>query len=59
MPLTAGRCRLISRFRVGYASGSWRAWLTYGPYLTEAVGFVMDRRMLLGIKERAEGTALQ
>jgi hypothetical protein len=29
----------------------------FGPYLTEAIGFVMDRRMLLGVKERAERTS--
>jgi hypothetical protein len=32
--------------------------LRYGPTLVEPVGFVMDRRMLLGVKERAERRAL-
>jgi hypothetical protein len=53
-PLSPTRCRFISRFRMGYASRSRRARRLYGPYFTEAVGFVMDRRMLLGVKQRAE-----
>jgi len=53
-PLSPTRSRFISRFRMGYAATSQRARRMYGPYLTEAVGFVMDRRMLLGVKERAE-----
>ncbi len=53
-PLSPTRCRFISRFRMGYAYTSKRARRMYGPYLTEAIGFVMDRRMLLGVKERAE-----
>ena len=53
-PLGPTRCRFISRFRIGYDAHSRRARRMYGPYLTEAVGFVMDRRMLLGVKSRAE-----
>jgi hypothetical protein len=53
-PVTPTRCRFISRFRMGYAATSKRARRRYGPYLTEAIGFVMDRRMLLGVKDRAE-----
>jgi hypothetical protein len=32
------------------------AWgrVAFGPTLVEPVGFAMDRRMLLGVKERAE-----
>ena len=52
--LSPTRSRLISRFRVGYAAASKRGRRMFGPYLTEAIGFVMDRRMLLGVKERAE-----
>ncbi|HVY31954.1 MAG TPA: hypothetical protein VHB79_35710 [Polyangiaceae bacterium] len=53
-PLGPHRCRLISRFRVDHVRG-WRARLSYGPWLTESIGFVMDRAMLRGIKRRAEG----
>jgi hypothetical protein len=28
--------------------------LAFGPTLIEPVGFAMDRRMLLGVKDRAE-----
>jgi hypothetical protein len=48
------RSRLISRFRVDHAH-SLRARLSYGSWLTESIGFVMDRAMLLGVKRRAEG----
>ncbi|MFO0547254.1 MAG: hypothetical protein U0271_02640 [Polyangiaceae bacterium] len=50
------RSRFISRFRIRYPN-SWRERLAYGPYVTESIGFVMDRRMLLGVKLRAEGGA--
>lgn len=53
---TGGRSRLISRYRVDYGEALAMR-LQYGPTLLEPVGFVMDRRMLLGIKERAEGRA--
>ena len=52
-PLPNGNTRFISRFRSD-SSDEWRTLLQYGPYLTESVGFVMDRRMLLGVKERVE-----
>ena len=55
--LSPRRSRFISRFRMGYSGRSKRARRLYGPYVTEAIGFVMDRRMLLGVKERAEQTA--
>lgn len=53
-PMGPQRCRLISRYRVSYRDGVAPR-LFYGPYLIESIGFVMDRRMLLGVKERAEG----
>jgi len=53
-PLPGGRTRFISRFRSGYSGASLRQRLMYGPYLTESIGFVMDRRMLLGVKQRVE-----
>jgi len=46
-------CRLISRFRIEHVKNT-RASLNYGPWLTESIGFVMDRAMLLGVKRRAE-----
>lgn len=52
-PLDGGRTRVISRIRADYPDGLKSA-LLFGPLFTESVGFVMDRRMLLGIKERAE-----
>ena len=47
------RCRVISRFRSD-SSDDLATRLTYGPALVEPIGFAMDRRMLLGIKQRAE-----
>jgi hypothetical protein len=47
------RCRLISRYRCA-CSDDVPTRLSFGPVLVEPVGFAMDRRMLLGIKERAE-----
>jgi hypothetical protein len=52
-PLGETRCRFISRFRISYPAGVG-ARLSYGPWLTEAIGFVMDRAMLRGVKRRAE-----
>ncbi|HSF14287.1 MAG TPA: hypothetical protein VLK65_01895 [Vicinamibacteria bacterium] len=52
-PLDAGRSRFTSRFRSD-CSDDLVTRLAYGPLITEPVGFVMDRRMLLGVKERAE-----
>lgn len=52
-PLGERRCRFISRYRVAY-SDDLRTRLTFGSALVEPVGFTMDRRMLLGTKERAE-----
>lgn len=52
-PLDEGRCRLVSRFRSAH-SGDLATRLAAGVWLTESIGFPMDRRMLLGIKARAE-----
>ena len=51
--LGATRCRLISRYRCA-CSDDVATRLAFGPELVEPVGFAMDRRMLLGIKQRAE-----
>jgi len=48
-----GTTRLISRYRVDH-SGGFRNELSYGPWFVEPIGFVMDRKMLKGIKQRAE-----
>src|SRR5688572_17624138 len=47
------RCRLISRYRCA-CSDDVPTRLSFGPMLVEPDGFAMDRRMLLGIKERAD-----
>jgi hypothetical protein len=52
-PLGARRCRLISRYRLA-CSSDLATRLAFGPGLLEPVGFAMDRRMLLGVKERVE-----
>jgi hypothetical protein len=51
--LDGGRCRFISRYRCA-CSGDIATRLQLGPTLIEPIGFAMDRRMLLGVKERAE-----
>ena len=55
-PLANTRCRLISRYRCA-CSDDVATRLAFGPVLVEPVGFAMDRRMLLGIKQRAERRA--
>jgi hypothetical protein len=52
-PLDARRCRLVSRYRCA-SSGHLAMRLSLGPTLIEPIGFAMDRKMLLGVKERAE-----
>jgi hypothetical protein len=52
-PLGEKRCRFISRYRAA-CSEDLATRLAYGPALIEPVAFAMDRRMLLGVKERAE-----
>jgi len=50
-PLDARRCRLIRRFRFGV----WPRGLgAFYPALVEMPQFIIERRMLLGIRERAE-----
>ncbi len=53
VPVDALTTRLISRSRTSYlpTTGNKLAW---GPLLMEPIGFVMERKMLLGIKRRAE-----
>jgi hypothetical protein len=55
-PIGETRSRLVSRFRSA-CSDDLASRLAYGPYVTESIGFVMDRRMLLGVKERVEKRA--
>jgi hypothetical protein len=50
-PLGSERCRVVSRFRSA-CSDDLAMRLMQGPSLLEPVGFAMDRRMLLGIRER-------
>lgn len=52
-PVDALRCRFISRFRLAAPAGE----VGYSPALIEPVGFVMDRRMLLGVRERVPAEA--
>ncbi|HYQ26130.1 MAG TPA: hypothetical protein VER04_02895, partial [Polyangiaceae bacterium] len=55
-PLPEGGCKLVSRYRVDCSAGlSMR--LALGPTLLEPIGFAMDRRMLLGIRQHAERQA--
>lgn len=55
-PLSANTCRVLTRFRAA-CSADIATRLSVGPTLLEPIGFAMDRRMLLGIKERAERQA--
>jgi hypothetical protein len=52
-----GHTRLISRNRIA-AAGAWPARL-FGMLVMEPGSLIMERRMLLGIKERAEDLARQ
>lgn len=52
-PTSPGRCRVISRYRCD-TSASLLSRLQFGPAIIEPISFAMDRRMLLGIKQRAE-----
>jgi hypothetical protein len=52
-PAGPGRCRVISHYRCG-TSGDLLSRLQFGPAIVEPVSFAMDRRMLIGIKQRAE-----
>jgi hypothetical protein len=55
-PIGNGRCRFVSRFRCA-CSDDLATRLAVGPAIIEPIGFVMDRKMLLGVKERAEHAA--
>lgn len=55
-PLAGGRTRLLSRYRIA-CSPDLATRLSLGPTFVEPISFAMDRRMLLGIKERAEREA--
>jgi hypothetical protein len=52
-PLGARKCRVISRYRCA-TSDDLASRLQFGAAIIEPIGFAMDRRMLLGIKQRAE-----
>lgn len=52
-PLGLWRTRLVSRYRCA-TSDDLATRMKMGPTFVEPVGFAMDRRMLLGIKDRAE-----
>lgn len=52
-PSGPGRSRLVSRYRAA-CSADLRTRLAFGPALVEPIGNEMDRRMLLGVKTRAE-----
>lgn len=51
-----GQSRLFSRYRADYGPG-WNQALGYGPWIVEPVSFVMDLKMLAGIRWRAEQAA--
>ncbi len=51
-----GGTRLLTRWQADY-SASLANRLGFGPLLLEPISFVMDRKMLLGIKRRAEAAA--
>ena len=52
-PVDENRTRLVSRSRVRTRP----VWARLFTYMIEPAGFLMTRRMLLGIKQRAEGLA--
>jgi hypothetical protein len=52
-PLGEGRSRFVSRFRTDF-SDELAMRLSFGPAFLEPIGFTMDRKMLLGVKARAE-----
>jgi hypothetical protein len=49
-----GTTRLLSRERYGYK----RWWASFVVEPTQAISFVMSRKMLLGIRDRAEGSPM-
>jgi hypothetical protein len=54
-PRRPGRCQLISRYRCA-TSNDRASRLQFGAPLIEPISFAMDRRMLIGIKQRAEAS---
>jgi hypothetical protein len=50
-----GTTRLITRNHLDYAPRTYALKLTW-EWFTDPIGFVMTRKMLLGIKQRAEGS---
>jgi hypothetical protein len=52
----SARCRVISRYRASH-SDDLATRLSFGPALLRPIGFAMDRRMLEGIRQRAERAA--
>jgi hypothetical protein len=50
------RSRLFSRYRADYGPGLAPA-LGYGPWILEPFSYVMDVKMLVGVRERAERAA--
>lgn len=50
-PIDSDRTQLVSRSRVRTST----AWARLATYAIEPAGFLMTRRMLLGLRERAEG----
>jgi hypothetical protein len=54
-PQGPARSRFVSRYRAA-SSSDLRTRLAFGPTVVEPIGTEMDRRMLLGVKARAEQT---
>jgi hypothetical protein len=54
-PLGPNRCRFVSRYRAA-SSNDLATRLSFGPALLEPIAFAMDRRMLRGVRRRAERT---
>ncbi|HVU05785.1 MAG TPA: SRPBCC family protein [Polyangiaceae bacterium] len=52
-PLPNGNTLFVSRFRA-LGEPEFQSGLGFGPYVTESIGYVLDRRMLLGVKDRTE-----
>lgn len=52
-PLGPARCRLVSRYRCA-TSNDLATRTRLGAATVEPIGFAMDRRMLLGVRERVE-----
>ena len=54
--ITARRSRVVSRYRCA-TSDDLKTRLAFGPVIVEPIGSTMDRRMLRGIRARAQGAA--